>query len=70
MAYFLLFDKQLVHDLIETSYLTKWAMVQDHDRMIIPVFMELPIGTKLSDTFEAFVVIVSFTWEPDYASHL
>ena len=39
--------------------------------MVIPAFLELPIGTtELSDTFDAFVIIVSFTWVPDYASHL
>jgi hypothetical protein len=37
--------------------------------MVIPAFWELPIGTtELSDTFDGFV-IVSSTWEPDYASH-
>jgi hypothetical protein len=30
--------------------------------MVIPAFLELPIGTtELSDTFDAFVIIVSFT---------
>jgi hypothetical protein len=37
--------------------------------MVIPAFLELPIGTtEHSDTFDAFVIIVSFTWELDYAS--
>ena len=38
--------------------------------MVITAFLELPIGTtELSDTFDAFVIIISLTWEPDYASH-
>jgi hypothetical protein len=46
------------------------ADFQGHDRMIIPAFLELSIGTtELSDTFDA-LIIVSFTWEPDYASGL
>jgi hypothetical protein len=45
------------------------ADFQDHDRMVIPTSLELPIRiTELSDTFEAFVTIVSSTWEPDYIS--
>jgi hypothetical protein len=42
---------------------------QDHNGMVIPAFVKLLIGTtELSDTFDAFI-IVSSTWEPDYASH-
>jgi hypothetical protein len=36
------------------------ADFQDHNRIVIPVFLELPIKTtELSDTFDAFVIIVS-----------
>jgi hypothetical protein len=46
------------------------ANLQDHDRMVIPAFLELSIRTtELSDTSDAFVIIVSSTWEPDYAPH-
>jgi hypothetical protein len=46
------------------------ADFQDHDGIVIPAFLELSIKTtQLSDTFDAFVTIVSSTWEPDYASH-
>jgi hypothetical protein len=46
------------------------ADFQDHDKMVIPAFLELPIRTtELSDTFDAFVIIVSSPWEPDYTSH-
>ena len=46
------------------------ADFQDHDRMVIPTSLELPIRTtELSDTFDAAVVSVSSTWEPDYVSH-
>jgi hypothetical protein len=46
------------------------ADFQDHDRMVIPAFLELSIRTtELSDTFDAIVIIVSSTWESDYASH-
>jgi hypothetical protein len=42
---------------------------QDHDRMIISLFLELSISTtQLSDTFNVLVIIIAFTWEPDYAS--
>ena len=54
-----------------TNYVSEiiCANFQDYDRMVIPAFLELLIGiTGLPDTFDAFV-IVSFTWEPDYASH-
>lgn len=38
--------------------------------MVIAAFLELPIRTtELSDTFDASVVIVPSTWEPDYVSH-
>jgi hypothetical protein len=38
------------------------ANFQDHDRMVIPAFSELPIGTtELSLTSDAFVIIVSST---------
>jgi hypothetical protein len=37
--------------------------------MIIPLFLELPISTtQLSDTSNVLVIIIAFTWEPDYAS--
>lgn len=38
--------------------------------MVIPTPLELSIRTtELSDIFDAFVTIVSSTWEPDYVSH-
>jgi hypothetical protein len=37
--------------------------------MVIPAFWELSIRTtELPGTFDAFI-IVSSTWDPDYASH-
>jgi hypothetical protein len=63
---------QMPHLYNRTDYISEAARAdfQDHDRMVIPTSLELPIRTiELSDTFDAFVTIVSSTWEPDYASH-
>ena len=46
------------------------ADFQDHDRMVMPTSLELLIRTtELSNIFDAFVTIVSSTWELDYACH-
>jgi hypothetical protein len=38
--------------------------------MVVPAFKKLSIGIiELSDKSDAFVIIFSSTWEPDYASH-
>lgn len=38
--------------------------------MIVPGFTELLVGTaELSDTVDVLIIVVSFAWEPDYASN-